>query len=412
MKKKIALFLLFLIGIGVYFIFFQKDKTLRYIPKEADAVILVDVKKLGLQYIFDFLRYPSVWSKNAEQKNEIQIIKNAGIKIPDFLQLFHIKNTQIGSWYTILEIKDPGKFSGFLKHEKFIKIGADLYQKGEFFIRIADDKCVVGNTTLVFQEKVLSVLLFTDKENILNADLLLQGTVASFSTMENGKINIFGIDIHHDEITISNAKNASYFTALESKLSGETQFLKLEMDQRNLQNFSQIFDYKLSDSAEILSVKAIAELEEVNDTILTYEYDDNFNEIEKKSFQKIVQPNYSILLKSNSPEKTWKYFSGKKWINAEDQFTAIPFQPNLILQNKEKISIQSTQKTAPESLWQKQNYFLIKNSILLNSALKKVVSFQPKWFSNVQSVFYTNLDDQYFVKIKLKHDEVPVLLRF
>ncbi len=61
-KKKIVIPLLLLLAVLVYFVVFYKDKDLRYIPENVDAVFLVDTKKLTGQYLFKMILYPSHWS--------------------------------------------------------------------------------------------------------------------------------------------------------------------------------------------------------------------------------------------------------------------------------------------------------------------------------------------------------------
>ena len=118
-----------------------------------------------------------------------------------------------------------------------------------------------------------------------------------------------------------------------------------------------------------------ANLAEVNDTIISYGYDDNFNEIEKISYQKIVQPDYEILLQCSNPNKTLEYFQRKKWMNAQNQFTAIPFQPNLMSVNKNHISIKSTRKSVKINETKNQNYIFIKNIYFLFSKFFSLLSW-------------------------------------
>jgi hypothetical protein len=95
-----------------------------------------------------------------------------------------------------------------------------------------------------------------------------------------------------------------------SKLLKTDSFLETELDAENIKNFV-LFDKTFADSSSINQMKASVHLEEVNDTIITYSYDDNFNEVEKKTFQKIIQPNYIIDFQSLNPEKTKLYFQNK-----------------------------------------------------------------------------------------------------
>ena len=151
-----------------------------------------------------------------------------------------------------------------------------------------------------------------------------------------------------------------------------------------------------------------ANLTQVNDTIVSYEYDDNFNEIEKISYQKIVQPDYEIVLQTSNPEKAWTYFQNKKWINAKNQFTAIPFQPNLMSVNKNHISIKSTRKSVKINETKNQNYIFIKNNPLLLSSFK---TLNNQFFKDIEYLFYGNKNQDYTVKIKFKKEKYPLILR-
>ena len=139
---------------------------------------------------------------------------------------------------------------------------------------------------------------------------------------------------------------------------------------------------------------------------------DIFNEVEKKAVQKITQPSYMINIQSNDPEKTWKYFQSKKWINSENQFTAIPFQPNKIIQNNNGVTIRSTRNPIAMSPQLNENYIVIRNNMLLYSSLKTLSNTEKKIISDIDYVFYGNKALNYWVKIKAKKGELPLILRW
>lgn len=325
-KKKIIVPLIVLLAITVYFVVFHKNKNLRYIPENADAVVLMDVKKLTGQYFFSLVTHPSHWSGSKTKGRSSGSLKEAGIRIPDFLQIFHLKDTKFSEWYSILELKDSGKFITFLKKQNFVDKGNNRFQKDQIFVAIYGNIGIVGTSDLAF-ETLQKKLLHTSSNAVLDADQFIHSTAGSISFISGKKIQNFSIELNENEIEIQNNSNSEIFNSIGSKLQTGKHFLDLELDQENVRNFSRFFNKSIVDSSKIASVRVTADLEQVNDTIISYEYDDNFNEVEKKTFQKITQPNYTIDIKSNDPEKTWEYFQSKKWINNENQFTAIPFQP-------------------------------------------------------------------------------------
>lgn len=406
-KKYIFLVIIILLSVGVYFLFFHKDKSLKYIPENADVVVLVDVKKATRQYIFSFLTHPSKWFEDSKKdKNKISI-SDSGLEIPDFLQIFHLSNTKISEWYTVLEIKDQAKFSAFLKNRQFVNTGKDQFKNNQFFIKIDGEKCIVGTSNLNFKNIGKSSSQKSRKQ-VLNADSFMNDGLGSVSFISELRTQNFSINVKDDEIEIKNETNSIDFESLISDLNNENQFLNAELDSENIKKISSVFKENISDSLSVNYLKMSANLAEVNDTIISYGYDDNFNEIEKISYQKIVQPDYEILLQSSNPNKTLEYFQRKRWMNAQNQLTAIPFQPNLISSDKNQISIKSTRKSVKLSKTKKQNYIFIKNNPLLYSSFK---TLNNQIFKEIEYLFYGNKNRDYTVKIKFKKEKYPLILR-
>lgn len=409
-KKYIFLVIVFLIATGIYVLLFQKDKTLKFIPKNADVVVLVDIKKVTRQYISAWVTHPSQWFKSdGENKDRISIYKS-GIKIPDFIQIFHLKDTRFGDWYTIFELKDKTQFLHYLKQNKFIKNGENLFLRDGVFIDIKGKTCIVGTSNDAF-ENIRNAFLSKSETNILNADQFIENSAGSISYISESKITNFLISLNSDEIEVKNSGNMSDFASLLSKVQQKNQFLSAELDEKNVKNGLQFFNKALKDSLQISYFRANADLEEVNDTIISYGYDDNFNEIEKVSYQKIIQPNFIISLQSLNPDKTWKIFQNKKWINDQNQFTSIPFQPNRIEARGKEVIIQSTRKPLQLSHKQDKNYIFLKNSKLLSSSFHQLNPAQKKILSNIEYIFFANKEHDYNVKIKFKKEKLPLILR-
>ncbi|WP_445431965.1 hypothetical protein [Chryseobacterium indoltheticum] len=406
-KKYIFLIIIVLLSIGVYFLFFHKDKSLKYIPDNADIVVLVDVKKAKRQYISSYIAHPSKWfeEKNGA-KNKISVT-DSGLETPDFLQIFHLNNTKISEWYTVLEINDKEKLSAFLKDRKFINDGKGTFKNNQLFVKINGEKCIVGTSDLNFNNigKPFSQKF---RNNVLNADSFMGDGLGSISFISELRTQNFSIDLQDDKIEIKNKQNSTDFGSLISGLYKKTQFLEAELDSENIKKIGSIFKENMTDSASVNHLQMSANLTQVNDTIVSYEYDDNFNEIEKISYQKIVQPDYEIVLQTSNPEKAWTYFQNKKWINAKNQFTAIPFQPNLISVNKNHISIKSTRKSVKINETKNQNYIFIKNNPLLLSSFK---TLNNQFFEDIEYLFYGNKNQDYTVKIKFKKEKLPLILR-
>lgn len=410
-KKFIVLPVFAIVATVVYFVFFYQDKKLKQVPKTADVVVLVDIKKLTRQYISSYVTYPSQWFGGEKKDNKTTSLQESGIRIPDFLSIFHIKDTRFSDWYTVIELKDQQKFLAFLKERKFVNAGGNLFRKEQMFIKIDGENCILGTSDRGFQNIEQHLLKFSEKES-LNTDDLIHNTLGSISFISEHKIQNLSIELRSDDIEITNTLKSEAFNSLLSKLQQKNQFLDIEMDAKNIKDYTSFFNKNLEDSIHVNYFKATADLQQVNDTIVSYGYDDNFNEIEKRAYQKITQPNYIIALQSSAPERMWEYFQFKKWINTQDQFTAIPFQPNYISKNKEEVIIRSTRTPLQLSTKQGENYIFIKNSELLTSSLEGLFPIGKKIISSIDYVFYGNKVQDHYLKIKGKKDDLPLILRW
>lgn len=411
MKKKYITFIItILLSVGIYFLFFHKDKDLKYVPENADMLILIDVKKATNQYISSFLKHPSKWFEDKTNDKKSISISDSGLKIPDFVQIFHLQNTKISEWYCVFEINDQTKFSAFLKNRKFINAGNGKFNNNQLFIKIEGEKCIIGTSDLHFNN-IGKPLAQTFRNKVLNADSFVSDGLGSISFISELRTQNFSIDLKDDEIEIKNEQNTTDFSSLISDLLKKTEFLEAELNEDNVKKIAAVFNKNLNDSLSVNSLKMNAKIAEVNDTIISYGYDDNFNEIEKISYQKIVQPSYHILLQTSDSEKTWNYFQNKKWINEQNQFTAIPFQPNLISKNGKEISIKSKMNNLKLNENRNQNYIFIKNNPLLCSSIKTLSDSDKKFLNRLEYIFYGNKNLDCTVKIKFKKDQYPLILR-
>lgn len=410
MKKKLIAFVILMVLICGYFTLYYRNKELKFIPRNADVIVLMDMKKATRQYISSYLSHPSEWLSNKNGKQSNVSILESGIKIPDFLQIFHIEHTKFSDWYCILELKDKEKFLTYLKQERFAGEGNGIFHKEHLFVKIEGDQCIFGTSGSAFENINRLFLEFSQRTNF-TSDLFIDRSLGSISFISKNKIRNFSLDLNSDNIEIRTSGSQDHFVSVISKIQQENTFISAQLNAENINNLTSIFDRNFAGSASIDYVKATAELQQVNDTIITYGYDDDFNEIEKKTVQKIIQPNYFVALKSSAPEKTDQYFRDKKWINAQDQFTAIPFQPNVIEKKSGGFEIKSTKKTVKPSQQLNENYIFIKNNRLLSSQLKSLTVQESALISRIDYLFYGNTDKNYYLKLKFKENPLPLILR-
>lgn len=405
MKRLIAfLAAIFVLAVVSYFVWSLKDKDLKAVPRNVDVLVLVDSKKLSEQYVLTLLKNPSKWFETSKGSS-----KKSGVEVPDYIQIFHLKDTSFSEWYNIFEISDREELIKYLNNKGFKLIKNNLYKKDQFSVKIEASKCIVGFSNSNFDKTTAEI--FNSKFKNLYADTFINNSVASISYLAKTKIHKFAVYLNDDNIEIKTKTLEDNFSQMISELDQQISFLKLNLDSTNVKIASEIFNKKMSDSVSINSVSAVAELEMVNDKIITYGYDDNFNEVEKVSYQKLLQPNYSINLQSWDSENLWVYFQQKNWINAQNQFTPIPFQPNVIRENGDEISIRSTRKEIEFGKEFSGNYVFIKNNPLLVNSIKSLSASEKKTISNIDYCFYGNKGDYYYLKINFKKEKLPLILR-
>ncbi len=409
-RKKIFFIFLLIAAIAVYFLLFHKDKTLKFIPKNGDSVVLIDVKNFSRQYIYSYATHPSKWFDSEKKEGNTGSLLKSGLKIPDFVQVFHIKDSKFSNWYSVFELKDSQKFSIYLKNQKFINKEQNTFQKDQIFIKIEGEYCIVGTSNLAFKQ-IGKELFEPNYKSDFNANQFINSSIGSFSLINNDKFTNFSIELNDEAIEIKNTGNSAIFSPIINEIQKNNPFLEVELDEKNVKKAASFYNKSIADSSEISYLKASANIQQVNDTIISYEYDDNFNEIEKLAVQKIIQPNYSVAFQSANPDKTWDFFQNQKWINAQNQFTIIPFQPNIISKNAVGITVESTKKPLKLSKNIKENYIFIKNNPLILQSFSTFTEKEKKMFSTIDYLFYGNKSQDYYLKLKLKKGDLPLILR-
>lgn len=404
--KKRKLFFLILVAalLALYFGLFHKNKDLKYIPDNADAVVVIDVKKLARNYLSEAILHPSTWFKESKKEDKNNWL-NAGLKIPDFIAFFHLPNEKTNSWYTILPIKNKEKLQEFLKAEKFQLKTGNVYQKASIFLKIVDKILIAGNSETAFNtlEKTFS----SPPKNIRSADEFMTEDFGVLAILKDKNIQKYGINLGEDFIEISNSTD--FKREVPSTLQ-PTHFLEANLNQKNLKLFSTLFKNDVFSDENINSVEIVSDLKQVADTIISFDYDENFNEVEKVSIQKIIQPQYSIQLKTSNPNKVWANLKNQRKIDAKNQFTAIPFLPNQIQKEKNGLSIQT--KNHPQILKNiPDNYFILKNDALLLSSIKSLSETERRKCNDIDYLFYSNKGDDFVLKLQFKKGNLPLILR-
>jgi hypothetical protein len=146
-KKKWALLILCILLLAGYYKLFYKTYSETVVPKSADCIIALDIKRVINTAIWNVMTTPSQWKKiTVFSSGKEEISWDDMIKVPDYVFAFHPAGHPVNAWYTVLEIKDMDDFAKGLQQYHFEKTD-DLYfskQLGMAFLQSAD-KLLVGN---------------------------------------------------------------------------------------------------------------------------------------------------------------------------------------------------------------------------------------------------------------------------
>ena len=205
MKKKLFVFVILLFAGMMYFVFYHKQNTKIFSPQEADAIILIDTKKLTREYVYSLAGHPSLWFESKE-KNKISF-KESGVKIPDFLQAFHLKNSKVSNWYSVFELEDRKTFLLFLERQKFTDLGNQMFRKDQVFIKIFGGNLIIGSSNDDF-ERINNQLFHSFQANLFDANALVTNGLGSIILNTKKGSHNLSVELKHDEIEIRNQSDS------------------------------------------------------------------------------------------------------------------------------------------------------------------------------------------------------------
>ncbi len=361
--KGLALFLV-VCTLGYYgFTTYKKSTSfLGVVHENADSAIKVGIHDIRETIAWDALTSPGYYYKNGFDRREPEDDdeeenKGSGVTIPYNLLIYTLPEIQ-NTYFSTLEMNNLPEFELFLKKSSDIKslVIQESKDKSYRFVILKDAKMVLAWTRkkLVVAaslapsyykvEKVFNDILVEDK-TIEKGDHKLLKVLKGESghlTFTNGK-SISNFDLMDGEVRLQGKIPTPRSEAFHKEISLETNpnaSLSLYFDadfEKNLIKKKLISNFKESSFfiKNNLDVSQIArrtngffsfEIEgktTQQDTIITYEYDENFDKVEQKTTQTKVVPKILIKLGAEN-ESLHKYLAEVKVLDANNIFTPFP----------------------------------------------------------------------------------------
>ena len=434
MRKKLgSLFVTICIVLIAIYIFRYKLEVVLdgKIPKSATEIIHVDLRQIEHHFLADAIKNPSKYINFKTKKKEKESLRKT-VSIPKNLLFFTNTSTYKSAWFSnFVNVKNGDKLQRYLLQEGFKEVTSDnlkLFNKDRITIGILNGKIVIAikkqreeSVVQVF-ENLFQETSFYEKNDYLlqsiansQSDITYSSAKADFleANFENGLLEIKGTlisELFLDDIYVDNSENSVGFMA--AKVNKKHTLFKSLSSHKNGKKFNDFTKLSLDSIIDKWDGRVVIDLNSVDktiDTIVTYEYDDDFNKIEKKSVQELRTPDVNFILGSKG--SLYTYFMENNAIRSIDNdtlFTSIPLYKMFVKKQHDELYIFTKNQLdvrANKEAKIKFRAFLDMEKYIKNPLEFSQVSAKDNYLKFIKdtSVELTS-DDEFFLQIHLKED--------
>ncbi len=444
MKKRLGfIFLGILILLSVLY-FLRYKRTLVFedkLPKSVTEVIHINLRRIEHHILADVIRHPLKYLdfKLPEKKKDSAILKKT-ITIPRNLFFYTNELAFKNGWFSsLLKVKNKIKLEQYLIKEGFVQSIDDtitLFNKGNILLAIEDERLLVvyrknkeAVTLAVLKTIFDEVHFLSDQTDLLKSivnsksDMSYATTTKDFleANFKNGMLEILGrlhagLFLSADHEVFSDRSTAYIAT----KINKEHRFFTSFITKNNSDKFNQLTKLSIDSIVDMWDGNIAINLKSIDkkiDTIVTYEYDDDFNKIEKNSVQVLLLPNVAILLGSQAD--MYAYFQNNRAVQIIENdtlFTSFPFYKMYARKRNNGLHV-FTQKEFDTSS-AKEEQFKLKAHLDIDSYLERplVFSLNPiknDYFQLLKNVSATiTTDDEVSIQVRMKDNNRNFLGHF
>ncbi|WP_443938392.1 hypothetical protein [Pedobacter sp. MW01-1-1] len=358
MKKRIfrilaASILLLLICCIGYFGYrrYQANKVL--VPSSVVSVLKINTFALAKTISISAVKHPKEYDNELEK--QIENLGN-GLEISGDIFMYALKNASQSALFTTFDIKDSVRFLHFIKTQKVFP----LEKEGSNFYQSAD-----STFAILFNEKTVALAYSAKKEKLEPTLKSLLAKKNLVKLAETAFKDILYVDDHisyqnktqHLKINFEDGKALLCAELTDTKLEPVQQPKHRKLNPNNIINFwinARIKPSAGSNKNKAANLQSLyssyLDFEVITsghkiDTIVTYDYDANFNQIEKRTFQK--SDGYTLSLRLDKDAKNLKDYFKKigAYNHATDKIT-YPLLPDFefYLTGDKYVSQLSTEK--------------------------------------------------------------------
>lgn len=413
MIKRIVYILVIVCCIIVTVGFFRYNPTVIYtekVPTSAETVIYVNLREIEYNILLSFLKHPLSQfdsKKSSTTKEEEKITLLDQVEIPNSV-FFYTNQQEFKDFFISNQIPVKAKFTEALKEEGFTgqKVkNTIVYTKGRV-------SCVVQNNSLqvlfkkykkaIVSSELLSALNHDDyfsEEDLIFKQIKNSETPIVINTLQGdffkliideGVLRVQG-ELSEENDLFKSFKATSIVSSMLS-ISGKlnTKIVADRLDKDFKDKFKKLttlsFDSVTSKWDGVVEGNLTSFIEK-SDTIVTYEYDDDFNKIEKKEIQKTITPKVTLEVKGGG---LCSYLEEKKAIQKvdnEDLLTLMPLFTTYSFCEESGLRFTSVknQKLVKKANKNSKFYFLF-NVAEYQEKDRGIYSFKDKYLDKVKTM--------------------------
>ncbi len=420
-KKRWALVLLLALLIFGYIKLFYKKIDYSAVPKSADYIVALDVKKITNTLIWNVITTPSQWDLSFSKSSTSDTIEWKDlIQIPDYVLVFHVKGQPIGTWYALLEIEDDNDFTKAMQQRQFIQQDSTHYSNAALGISLLkkDKQIIITNIIdasnrnlndvhkeLLVQKSYVSkeiidkiakakshLAIYLSPNKFLEKDCI---ATANFDK-EKLKINCFftpNAAFSFEENNFSCAPNSLFNLALSQPPPALYGLMNDSLKNSISKAININIDSLLLPSNRYYQLE-ITDIMPRVDSAISYTYDDDFNKVEKVVVNNIEEPSFNFTVAGDSASKVYNNWLNNDKMEVTDKgnlFRVIPFAKSYCsLKNASRLDI-STSTYAPDASQKKVSAIFYVN-LLLTKIPISLIKYLPDAIQNItKNLQYLNI---------------------
>lgn len=428
--------------IGYWWRYSRKIKVDSMISKSANWLVFMDLRKVEETLLWDAVFNPlSYWNGSSKSKDDSGAPAN-GLIMPSHLLVYGVAHHPDIVFSESLKIEKK-TFSAYVDtlvfRQEFEKISDHFIYNNtqQLFYFWEADKLGIAfakKRDLDFVQETISNLLAGKNVVPISQDLserltqnkhhfaIWQKPTLLVDGTNNQPAILYG-DFNKGNLTIEGEVQSNHVFGRANQLadSQENDILSLSA---NLNITNQSFQFSSSFGAsfrkitnlEIDSVLKywtggidiqVPQIDHRVDTIITYEYDDDFNKMEKISTQKIIDPQLIIHLGEQQDGALFQYFERRhliKNINGEQRFVGLPLVEMKAFQQKNNLTLISKNMNPKQGQQLTPNFLNLRLNVNRYPELLNYLPFgiDKKYSNLLQEVQVVGHDIPGFSKVYLE----------